>query len=160
MPLNRAGLRLAAILAAFASGYLLPAAQTKLDPIRISDSDAIKAVLEAQQAAWNRGDIRAFLRGYWDSPELTFAGSDGIVRGYDGLAERYRAHYPDKQTMGELQFSGLEMRQLGSDSVLVLGQWHLRRTIGDAGGVFSLVFHRFPAGWRIIHDHTTMTESR
>jgi beta-aspartyl-peptidase (threonine type) len=112
--------------------------------------------LTSQQAAWNRGDIPAFLQvGYWNSPELTFAGSDGIVRGYDGLLERYRQHYPDKKAMGELEFSGLEIRQLGSEAALVLGHWRLKRQSDEAGGVFSLVFQRFPEGWRIIHDHTS-----
>ena len=118
-------------------------------------SSEIRAVLSAQQAAWNRGDLQAFLEGYWNSPELTFAGSDGIVRGYDGLLERYRKSYPDQAHRGELEFSQLEIRPLGSDFALVLGRWHLKRQIGDAGGVFSLVFHRFPVGWRIIHDHTS-----
>ena len=117
---------------------------------------AIRAVLASQQAAWNRGDILAFLEsGYWNSPELTFAGSDGIVRGYDGLLERYRKHYPDKNAMGELEFSGLEIRQLGSEAALVLGHWHLKRQSDEMGGVFSLVFQRFPEGWRIMHDHTS-----
>ena len=78
-----------------------------------------------------------------------------IVRGYDGLLARYRKSYPDKQTMGELDFSGLEIRPLGPAAALVLGQWHLKRQAGDVGGVFSLVFQRFPDGWRIIHDHTS-----
>jgi ketosteroid isomerase-like protein len=125
-------------------------------PVAAGDpSNEIRAVLTEQQAAWNRGDIPAFLEGYWNSPELTFAGSDGIVRGYDGLLERYRKTYPDKTRMGELEFSGLEIRPLGADSALVLGHWHLKRPVGDVGGVFSLVFHRFPVGWRIIHDHTS-----
>jgi ketosteroid isomerase-like protein len=117
---------------------------------------AIRAVLTSQQAAWNRGDIPAFLEsGYWNSPELTFAGSDGIVRGYDGLLERYRQHYPDKKAMGELEFSGLEIRPLGSEAALVLGHWHLKRQSDEVGGVFSLVFQRFSEGWRIVHDHTS-----
>lgn len=116
---------------------------------------AIRQVLTAQQAAWNRGDIPAFLQGYWNSPELTFAGADGIVRGYDGLLARYRKSYPDKQAMGELEFSGLEITPLGPDSALVLGHWHLKRNQGDVGGVFTLIFHRFPVGWRIVHDHTS-----
>jgi ketosteroid isomerase-like protein len=111
--------------------------------------------LAAQQQAWNRGDIPRFLEGYWNSPELTFAGSDGIVRGYDGLLERYRKSYPDQAHMGDLEFSQLEIHPLGADSALVLGHWHLERSVGNAGGVFSLVFHRFPVGWRIIHDHTS-----
>jgi ketosteroid isomerase-like protein len=118
-------------------------------------SEAIRAVLTTQQAAWNRGDIPAFLEGYWNSPELTFSGGDGIVRGYAGLLQRYRKSYPDRAAMGELDFSGLEIRILARDAALVLGHWHLKRAAGDAGGVFTLVFRRFPAGWLIIHDHTS-----
>ena len=75
--------------------------------------------------------------------------------GYDGLLARYRKSYPDKQAMGELEFSGLEITPLGPDSALVLGHWHLKRNQGDVGGVFTLIFHRFPVGWRIVHDHTS-----
>ena len=142
------------------SGYLYLAARPgparAETPVAAGDpSQEIRAVLTSQQQAWNRGDIPAFLEGYWNSPELTFAGGDGIVRGYDGLLARYRKSYPDQAHMGELEFSGLEIRPLGADSALVLGHWHLKRSVGDAGGVFSLVFHRFPVGWRIIHDHTS-----
>ena len=120
-----------------------------------SAAEAIKAVLNTQQAAWNRGDIPTFLEGYWNSPELTFSGSNGIVRGYGGVLERYQKAYPDKDSMGELEFSGLEVHMLSPDSALVLGHWHLIRKEGDAGGVFTLIFQRFPVGWRIIHDHTS-----
>jgi ketosteroid isomerase-like protein len=118
-------------------------------------AQAIHAVLAAQQQAWNSGDLRAFLQGYWNSPDLTFAGAEGIVRGYDGLLARYQKSYPDRQAMGELDFSGLEVRPLCADAALVLGHWSLKRQVGDVGGVFSLVFRRFPEGWRIIHDHTS-----
>src|SRR6266403_1579321 len=118
-------------------------------------SEAIRAVLNTQQAAWNRGDIPAFLEGYWNSAELTFSGDDGIVRGYSGLLQRYRKSYPDRAAMGELDFSGLEIRILAPDAALVLGHWHLNKAAGEAGGVFTLVFRRFPTGWRIIHDHTS-----
>jgi uncharacterized protein (TIGR02246 family) len=117
--------------------------------------EAIEAVLHAQQAAWNEGDLPKFLEGYWNSPDLTFAGSEGIVRGYNELLERYRKSYPDRKAMGTLAFSGLEIRFLGPEAALVLGHWHLAKGIGEEGGVFSLVFRRFPTGWRIIHDHTS-----
>lgn len=120
-----------------------------------ADARAIRDVLTTQQSAWNRGDIPTFLQGYWNSPDLTFAGSDGFVRGYDGLLQRYQKSYPNPEAMGQLDFSGLELRSLGPDSAMVLGHWHLRRPIGDAGGVFTLILRRFPTGWRIIHDHTS-----
>ena len=134
-------------------GRIAPAGNRSAAPDE--QSEAIRAVLTTQQAAWNRGDIPAFLEGYWNSPELTFSGGDGIVRGYAGLLQRYRKSYPDRAAMGELDFSGLEIRILARDAALVLGHWHLKRAAGDAGGVFTLVFRRFPAGWRIIHDHTS-----
>jgi ketosteroid isomerase-like protein len=151
-------------LAVLGSGVALARARTLQSPVNPAaarasvgqePSEAILAVLIAQQAAWNRGDIPAFLEGYWDSPELTFSGSDGIVRGYAGLLESYRNRYPNRAAMGELDFSGLEIRPLAPDAALVLGRWHLARSLGDTGGVFTLVFRRFPTGWRIIHDHTS-----
>jgi beta-aspartyl-peptidase (threonine type) len=122
---------------------------------RGDDRSAITAVLKKQQEAWNQGDVDTFLQGYWRSPELTFSGSGGIARGWDGVLARYKEHYPNREAMGQLEFSGLEIRFLGKNAALVLGHWHLTRQKGDAGGVFSLVFEYFPGGWRIIHDHTS-----
>lgn len=117
--------------------------------------DTITAVLENQKEAWNRGDLTDFMNGYWNSPELTFAGKDSFARGWEAVLQRYRRSYPDKTTMGHLEFTELEVRSLGADSALVLGKWHLARTSGDVGGITTLVFQRFPEGWRIVHDHTT-----
>ena len=125
---------------------------------RGADRKAITAVLNAQQSAWNRGDVDAFLVGYWHSSELTFSGSSGVSRGWDGVLARYKKNYPDRAAMGELDFSNLEFRFLGPDAALVLGRWHLKRE-NEAGGVFSLVWQRFPDGWKIIHDHTSAVVS-
>jgi ketosteroid isomerase-like protein len=122
------------------------------------DRSAITQVLTTQQLNWNQGDVDAFLEGYWHSPELTFAGSNGIARGWDAVRARYKKNYADREAMGQLDFSALEFRFLGADAALVLGHWHLTRAKGDVGGVFSLVWQRFPEGWRIIHDHTSATE--
>jgi uncharacterized protein (TIGR02246 family) len=100
---------------------------------------AIRAVLTDQQSAWNRGDVDAFMNGYWHSPELTFAGSSGVTRGWEPVLARYRKYYPDATAMGHLDFSNIELRLLGNDAALVLGRWHLQRS----------------DGWRIIHDHTS-----
>lgn len=122
-----------------------------------ADEATIKKVLDVQQEAWNRGDVNAFLEGYWHSPELTFSGSSGVARGFEAVRTRYQKNYPDRAAMGKLDFSGLEVRLLGADAALVLGRWHLTRNQGDIGGVFSLVFQRFGRdGWRIVHDHTSV----
>ena len=130
-----------------------PAAEKLSEP----DRAAILAVLTTQQNDWNKGDIRGFMAGYWNSTELTFAGNRGFTRGWEPVMARYEKSYADKAAMGTLDFSELEIRQLGPDAALVLGKWHLQRQAGDIGGIFTLVFQRFPEGWRIVHDHTTQS---
>ena len=125
---------------------------------RGSDRTAITKILETQQNNWNQGNVDAFLEGYWRSPDLTFSGSGGIARGWDGVLARYKKNYPDRAAMGQLDFSSLEFHFLGNDAALVLGHWHLARAKGDIGGVFSLVWQRFPEGWRIVHDHTSTVD--
>ena len=134
-----------------------PQAVSRSAGAQLSEADraAITSVLAQQQTAWNRADVRAFMQGYWNSPELTFAGSSGITRGWVPVLARYEKQYPDQAAMGHLDFSELEMRSLGPDAALVLGRWHLTRHTGNLGGVYSLVFQRFPEGWRIVHDHTS-----
>ena len=140
--------------------WVAPARQPTAAPDeQASDRTAILKILEAQQNNWNQGNVDAFLEGYWHSPDLTFSGSGGVARGWDGVLARYKKNYPDRTAMGRLDFSGLEFRFLGKDAALVLGRWHLARAQGDIGGVFSLVWQRFPEGWRIIHDHTSVVEN-
>lgn len=120
-----------------------------------STRDAVIQVLTEQQTAWNRADVTEFMNGYWNSPDLTFAGTSGITRGWQPVMDRYRERYPDAKAMGHLDFSHVEVRPLGKDAALVLGRWHLKRASDEMGGVFTLVFQRFPEGWKIIHDHTS-----
>jgi len=125
----------------------------------LHDRAAILKILDEQQSAWNGGDVLSFMRGYWNSPELTFAGSGGIARGWESVQARYKREYPDQAAMGQVNFSDVEVRFLGPDAALVLGQWHLHRGSGDIGGVFSLVFQLLPEGWRIVHDHTSLVKT-
>jgi beta-aspartyl-peptidase (threonine type) len=128
---------------------------------RAQSADAtLRALLTAQAADWNRGDIDAFMRGYWNSPEITFAGTAGVSRGWQTVLEHYHKNYPDRATMGHLDFSEIEITPLGNDAALILGRWHLNRDAGPVGGIFTLIARRFPEGWRIIHDHTSTDASK
>lgn len=116
---------------------------------------AIRGVMDAQEEAWNRGDIDTFMKSYWNSDKTEFVGSNGIVRGWESVLERYRKSYPDRRAMGTLTFSDLEVTMLSSSAALVVGQFHLVRETDHPQGVFTLVFRKFPEGWRIINDHTS-----
>lgn len=115
----------------------------------------IRAVLDMQSAAWNRGDIDAFMTGYWKSEETEFVGASGITRGWQAVLDRYRRNYPDANAMGRLTFSNLEIYVVCQDSAFVIGEFKLEREKDKPIGVFTLNFRKFTEGWRIVADHTT-----
>jgi ketosteroid isomerase-like protein len=121
-----------------------------------SDDRAIRGLLGAQQQAWNRGDLEAYMAGYLRSQELVFT-SGGLVRqGWDETLAKYRARYGESQaTMGTLVFDILSIQALGSDGAVVLGKWTLTDTPESGSGIFSVVLRRTGDGWRVVHDHTS-----
>lgn len=125
-----------------------------------STETAIETVLRTQQDAWNRHDLDAFMAGYWNSPELTFFSGANEHNGWQATLDRYRAAYASPgHEMGKLEFSGLRSEMLGPDAAFVRGSWHLTMPDGKTPhGLFTLVFRKFPDGWRIVHDHTSAAE--
>ena len=121
----------------------------------IKAADAIKVVLDAQAAAWNRGDLEGYMDGYDRSPNTEFVGGDTITRGWQTVLERYKKNYSSREKMGMLTFSDLEITMLSKDAALVLGRWHLKRASDDPHGTFSLLFRKTKVGWRIVHDHSS-----
>lgn len=127
------------------------------------DEAAIRAVLEAQVAAWNLGDIPAFMASYEDSPETTFVGTTSVNKGYEKVLERYKQGYSTKDQMGTLTFKDLDIRLLPTaagvtEYAVVTGKFHLDRTAKGTAtkddGIFSLVWRKGPGGWKILLDHT------
>ena len=119
--------------------------------------EAIRNVLNAQVAAWNRGDVVTFMHGYKDSPATTFVGKT-IGHGYAQILARYQKTYAGKEKMGQLTFSDLDVNLLDARFATVTGRYHLTRSAdggGDAEGIFSLIFEKTSEGWKIILDHTS-----
>jgi ketosteroid isomerase-like protein len=122
--------------------------------ITADPADAIQAVMNAQVEAWNRGDIEGFLDGYLDSPDLLFASRGTFSRGWRPLLERYKRAYPEGK-MGTLRFTDVEVHPIGSDAAWVSGAWWLNDGAAAPHGVFTLIFRRTHAGWKIVHDHSS-----
>jgi beta-aspartyl-peptidase (threonine type) len=125
-----------------------------------SQTEAVRDVLVKQQAAWNAHDLTGFMKGYWNSPELTFFSGAKMTSGWQATLERYQKTYQaEGHEMGKLEFSDLNIQPLGSDSAFVRGAWYLTLSDGKTPhGLFTLVFRKFPDGWKIVHDHTSAAE--
>jgi ketosteroid isomerase-like protein len=125
-----------------------------------TEGKAIERVLRTQQNAWNRHDLEGFMAGYWNSSELTFFSGAKEQRGWQATMDRYLATYGSPgHEMGQLEFSGLRIEVLGQEAAFVRGAWKLTMSNGKTPhGLFTLVFRKFPNGWKIVHDHTSAAE--
>ena len=119
------------------------------------DETEVRNVLARQNAAWNRGDVEAFMVGYWENDSLMFIGKSGVTYGYKNTLANYKRNYPDTTVMGKLTFTLIQVKQLSPDYFHVTGKYYLTRTIGDASGHFTLMFRKINGKWVIISDHSS-----
>jgi ketosteroid isomerase-like protein len=139
-----------AISAAF--GVAQTAGQNVDDPARAT----IRKVMDDQQAAWNRQDLEGFMAGYWKSDDLTFFSGAHESKSWQAALDRYKKNYQSPgHEMGQLQFKNLRIEMLGPDAAFVRGEFHLKMSDGKTPqGLFTLIFRKFPEGWKIVHDHS------
>jgi uncharacterized protein (TIGR02246 family) len=121
-----------------------------------ADRVAIRKVIEDQQTAWNRHDLEGFMAGYWNSPDLTFFSGAHESKGWQAALDRYKKSYQSAgHEMGKLEFANLRIEMLGPEAAFVRGEFHLTMSDGKTPhGLFTLVFRKFPEGWKIVHDHS------
>jgi len=129
--------------------------QTPAKPKEAKTIAAVRAVLDAQRDAWNRGDIEGYMDGYERSEQTVFVSGDNLTRGWQTVLDRYKKNYNTREKMGTLTFSDLEITLPGKESAVVLGRWHLKRVGDEPHGRFTLIFKKTRQGWKIIHDHTS-----
>jgi uncharacterized protein (TIGR02246 family) len=148
---------LAIVLAACASGGAAGGVAGGTGGGSANPGPAIERVLADQAAAWNRGDLEAFMDGYWRSPDLVFTSGGNVQRGWQTTLDRYVATYGTSPgTMGRLTFADLEIHPLGDGAAWALGRWGLEFDGGQSpGGIFTLVFREIDGRWLIVHDHTS-----
>lgn len=115
----------------------------------------IRALLQKQTEAWNRGELEDFMEGYWKNDSLMFIGKSGITYGWQQTLDNYKRGYPDKTAMGQLTFTLIEIKRLSSKYYSVVGRWNLKRTIGDIGGHYTLLMKKINGVWVIISDHSS-----
>jgi ketosteroid isomerase-like protein len=140
------------VAAVVAVGYQRRAPKSEAEDRNVA---AVRAVIEAQAAAWNRGDVAGYMEGYAKEEATTFVSGDTITRGWQTVHDRYRARYDTREKMGTLAFSELEFKPLSEFYIMATGRWQLTRSGDTPHGRFTLIFRRTNAGWRIVHDHTS-----
>jgi ketosteroid isomerase-like protein len=115
----------------------------------------IRNLLEQQRLDWNKGNLEAYMQGYWKSDSLLFVGKNGAKYGWKNTLDNYKKGYPDKATMGFLTFDIKEIKMIDATHAFVLGAWNLKREKDEPKGYFTLLVQKFESDWKIIVDHSS-----
>ncbi|WP_313112958.1 YybH family protein [Aequorivita sediminis] len=125
---------------------------TAFSQSNVSDKEAILLVLKSQEKAWNQFDLEGYMQGYWKSDSLKFYGSSGLTNGWQKTLNNYKKSYPSKEFTGTLHFTIAAMTKIEENSYHVMGEYHLVRKMGNANGVFLIIFKKIDGNWRIVAD--------
>jgi len=120
--------------------------------MEILEKEAIRAIITQQQEDWSNGDLEGFMDGYWKSDSLKFYSSRGITYGWNNTLENYIKGYPTKAHSGTLNFKINDISKIEEEAYFVMGEYKLSREIGDANGVFMIIFKKIDGVWKIIAD--------
>lgn len=121
---------------------------------------SITEVLDAQVTDWNNGDIENYMKGYAEIDSVRFASGSSVSYGWRNMLDRYKKGYPDKAVMGTLSFSEIDITVLSKESAIVFGKWSLKGIKDEPWGYFTLLLRKRIEGWRIVHDHTSLAQSK
>ena len=117
-----------------------------------ADESAIRKVMQEQQDAWNNYDIEGFMQGYWKSDSLQFYSRGYITRGWQQTLDNYKKNYTSNEQTGQLTFKINSIFPIEEDSYYIMGQYFLKRSVGDANGEFIIIFKKIDGEWKIIAD--------
>ncbi len=117
-----------------------------------ADVKAINKVLKKARIAWSKNDIEGFMDSYWKSDSLAFYGKKGVTYGWENTLDNYLTYYPTAAYTGTLSFKINAINNIAPDCYYVLGEFHIKRDIGNADGIFMLVFKKINGEWKIIAD--------
>jgi uncharacterized protein (TIGR02246 family) len=143
-------------------GCLLITACTEAPPAETAEPDpAVLTIQLARQfqqsaAAWNRGDLDAFMADYIPDSTTTYVGSNGLIHGFDGIRARYAPAFEPGAERDSLRFEDFHVRAIAPSILLVTARYILYRDQETTNsGSFTLVMEQRLDGWKITHDHSS-----
>jgi ketosteroid isomerase-like protein len=115
----------------------------------------IRARFEEGTEAWNRGDLDAYLAGYWDSEETRWISRGTLTRGVDAIRGTYKSLFDSPEKMGKFEVRDLEIDVLTGSDALIIGKWW--HTAGSLArhGMFTVHMKKLQGEWVVVTDHTS-----
>lgn len=120
-----------------------------------SNTQLVKDSLNQFVISWNEGNIDDALEIYKKSSETQLI-SESVIKGYAQIVKFWKESYPEKEDMGTMTFSNIEVKQLSNRYAMAVGKWNLTNVKNQTGGIFTVLFEKTDRGeWKAVVDHTT-----
>ena len=116
------------------------------------DKSAILKVMNDQEIAWSNNNLEGFMNGYLKSDSLKFYGKSGLTKGWQQTLNNYKKVYPNKDYSGTLNFEIVDISPIENQSYWVMGSYFLSRNVGEAEGVFMIIFKKIDGECKIVAD--------
>jgi ketosteroid isomerase-like protein len=119
----------------------------------------ILAVVAAMQAAWNRGDFRGYMDGFWN-PGVVFVSGGRIQDGWQGTLDHYVRDYGGSaDRRGEVRFFDMNIDVLAPDAAMLVGHFTLGRPERALKGINTRLFRKIGGRWVIAMNHVSSYET-
>jgi hypothetical protein len=116
----------------------------------------IRAMLAAEVAAWNRGDVKTVLSGLARTPDVELSNGANRVRGWKPAFD-YCQHYCARHAGVTLALSDVRIDEAGGRAASVTARWQLTDAVRSSNGVFSAALRYLDGdGWKAIILRTSL----
>jgi uncharacterized protein (TIGR02246 family) len=148
------GATLAVLTAVQASSPVTPC-----QPAPEAEKAAILKVIDAMQAAWNRGDFRGYMQGF-KNPDVIFVSRGRFQDGWQGTLDHYIRDYGASPEMrGTLRFHDIRIEMLAPDAAQLISQYELIRPKNPQYGINTRLMRKVAGQWVIALNHVSSSET-
>jgi uncharacterized protein (TIGR02246 family) len=137
-------------------GLLAGASTACVTPTEAGSADAeIRAVIARMEAAWNRGDFRGYMDGFWN-PGVVFVSGGRFQDGWQGTLDHYVRDYggaPERR--GNLHFEIVSIELFAPDAALLISNYQLQRPERPQVGINTRLLRKIDGRWVIAMNHVS-----
>ncbi len=124
------------------------------------DVQLIYGILLKMLDRWNAHDVEGYLDVYWKSSELLVVVDSEQFNGWRQLHDSYINGYPDRNSMGHINPTRIQIKLIKPDFALALTWWSASFPTSKETvvGTSTMNLQKFDDGWRIVASHTSIAE--
>jgi uncharacterized protein (TIGR02246 family) len=137
-------------------GLLAGASAACVTPVEAENADAeIREVIARMEAAWNGGDFRGYMDGFWN-PGVVFVSGGRFQDGWQGTLDHYIRDYGGaRERRGNLHFEIVSIELFSPGAALLISNYQLQRPERPQTGINTRLMRKIDGRWVIAMNHVS-----